>query len=992
MKRQTACAVLALVVAGAGAPGAYAQTAPDATAGGDRNNPPVATSDPASPTGDIVVTGSRISRRDFTSSSPIATVPSDYIAKSDSPTLESSLNQLPQIASSASSSTNTQARGGQASLDLRGLGQQRTLILIDGRRVQPSASDGSVDLNTIPSNLVGSVEIITGGASAIYGSDAVTGVVNLKLRKDVTGVELSAKTGITERGDGTTYDINLLAGGKFADGRGSALLAIGYSDRNTAPFTNRDYLRGQVLTASNPRTLLNVSATNLPSQATVNSIFGAYGYAPGTVSRSLQLSFNRDGTLYSPTNIVNYRDGADSTTVNYLGAQYYAVSETYVAQTPLTRYNIFGRVNYNITDNVKFFADGFYTNYNVTTGGAYANAGSTSSSVAITIPVTNPFIPADLRTYLLSRPNPTAPLTATRFTTEAGERQERNDYDVFQITTGLSGRFGGTDIDWSIVGTYGKTRQLQTETGYPSILAINQLLAAPDGGASLCSGGYNIFGLQPVSAACSTFISRTEVNVTRLSQANVEANLTGTLFNLPAGALKFAAGVDYRQNDYSFQPDSQITTGQIANFLPIFASSGTTKATEGYAELLIPVIKNGPLIKEFNLDASYRYSHYNTVGGISTYKVDADWLVVDGLRFRGGYSRATRAPSAGELFGATSFGQASIGAPGVLGSGDPCDVRGAYRAAGASNAAQVRTLCLAQGVPTALIDTFQNTNPRTPFQSGGNTALQPETADTYSFGVVLSPRFSTPLLKHFNLSIDYYNIKISKAIGQISSTVALSQCFSSVANPSLSNTSSYCQLLQRGAGDGQLSLILNPQFNLANYATSGIDAQLDWRLNFSDFGGSSSSYFAINSVVSYLKTFRIQNFAGAPTLDYAGTIGNTQIDLFADAHPRWKATSTATLGLGDVSTSLRWRYIGEMSNAANVGTNGTAPDVSAVSYFDLNLNFDLSKRFQLGLGAVNLFDKKPPVVNTSIVGNLATDLYTYDLLGRRFYASVKVKF
>lgn len=992
MKRQTACAILALVVAGAGAPGAYAQAAPGTPAGSGQGTPPASGGGQAQTGGEVVVTGSRISRRDFTSSSPIATVSSDYIAKSESPTLESSLNQLPQIASSASSSTNTQARGGQASLDLRGLGQQRTLVLIDGRRVQPSASDGSVDLNTIPSSLVGNVEIITGGASAIYGSDAVTGVVNLKLRKDVSGVELSAKTGVTERGDGFTADLNLLAGGKFADNRGSAFLSLSYSNRETAPFTNRDYLRGQVLTASNPRTLLNVAATNLPSQAAVNSIFAGYGYAAGTVSRSLQLSFNRDGTLYSPTNLVNYRDPADPATVNYNGAQYYAVSETYVAQTPLKRFNIFGRVNYALGDSIKFYLEGFYTNYNVTTGGAYANAGSTSSSVAITIPVTNPFIPADLRTYLLSRPNPTAPLTATRFTTEAGERQERNDYDVFQVTSGLSGRFAGSDIDWSIVGSYGKTRQLQTENGYPSILAINQLLAAPDGGASLCAGGYNIFGLQPVSAACAAFISRTEVNVTRLSQTNVEANLTGTLFALPAGPLKFAAGADYRQNDYSFQPDSQITTGQIANFLPIFASSGTTKATEGYAELLIPVIKNGPLIKEFNLDASYRYSHYNTVGGISTYKIDADWLVIDGIRFRGGYSRATRAPSAGELFAATSFGQASIGAPGVLGSGDPCDVRGAYRAVGSSSAAQVRALCLAQGVPTALIDTFQNTNPRTPFQSGGNTALRPETADTYSAGVVLTPRFSSPLFRHLNLSVDYYHIKISNAIGQISSTVALSQCFSPVANPSLANSTSYCQLIQRSSGDGQLALILNPQFNLANYTTSGIDAQLDWRINFRDLGSASSGYFAVNSVVSYLDTFKIQNFAGAPTLDYAGTIGNTQIDLFADAHPRWKATSTATLGLGPVSTGLRWRYIGKMANAANVGTNGTAPDVSAVSYFDLNVTFDIARRFQLGLGAINLFDRKPPVVNTSIVGNLATDLYTYDLLGRRFYASVKVKF
>jgi outer membrane receptor protein involved in Fe transport len=157
-------------------------------------------------------------------------------------------------------------------------------------------------------------------------------------------------------------------------------------------------------------------------------------------------------------------------------------------------------------------------------------------------------------------------------------------------------------------------------------------------------------------------------------------------------------------------------------------------------------------------------------------------------------------------------------------------------------------------------------------------------------------------------------------------------------------------------------------------------------------GGSNGGYFAINAIVSYLDTFQIQNFSGAPTLEYAGTIGNQQIDLFADAHPRWKATTSATLGLGPTAASLRWRYIGGMSNAANVGTTGTAPDIQAVSYFDLNLNFDVSRQFHFAVGAINIFDRKPPLVNTSIIGLAYTDTYTYDILGRRFYVSARVNF
>jgi outer membrane cobalamin receptor len=242
MDWKNSCAVGALVIGLAAGQQVWAQAAAEPAHGVDGAAP--ATADKG---GEIIVTGSRIARRDYTSSSPISTVSSDFIAKTDSSTLETSLNQLPQIASSASSSTNTQARGGQASLNLRGLGQQRTLVLLDGRRVQPSAADGSVDLNVIPANLIGSIEVITGGASAIYGSDAVTGVVNLKLRRDVSGLEVSGKMGVTGMGDGQTRDFNAIAGGKFADRRGSAMISIGYSDRRTAPFDARAYLRGQVV-------------------------------------------------------------------------------------------------------------------------------------------------------------------------------------------------------------------------------------------------------------------------------------------------------------------------------------------------------------------------------------------------------------------------------------------------------------------------------------------------------------------------------------------------------------------------------------------------------------------------------------------------------------------------------------------------------------------------------------------------------------------------
>lgn len=897
---------------------------------------------------------------------------------------------MPQIASSASSSTNTQARGGQASINLRGLGQQRSLVLLDGRRVQPSSADGAVDLNIIPAALVGSVEIITGGASAIYGSDAVTGVVNLKLRRDVEGLEASAKMGLTERGDGATRDFNLIGGRKFAGGRGSVIASLGYSEREDAPFTQRPYLRGQVLVPSFPDTLVNVSAANLPSQAALDAIFAGYGVAAGSVGRSSQISFNADKTLFAPTNAVNYRGSRNLPYRIYNGSLTYSPGETFTAQTPLERLTAFAHADFALTGDISLFAEGLYTTYQVTTSGAFANAGS-SSGRALSVPVTNPFIAPDLRTYLASRPNPNAPFTITRFTTEVGQRAERNDYDVWQVTGGVNGKAAGGSLTWSLVGSYGRTVNNQSEYGYPSSTAIQTLLSAPDGGRSLCDGGYDVFGRQPVSASCVAYISRTAENRTVLTQGSVEANLSGDLLDLPAGTLKFALGADYRANTYQTRPDPLISSGELANFLPVFGSRGVVKVKEVYGELLIPVIHDTPLIREFNLSPSYRYSDYNTVGGISTYKIDADWLVFDALRLRGGYSRAIRAPSAGELFAATNLGQSPIGSPGLIGLGDPCDVRGAYRAAGAANAAQVRALCLAQGVPANLVDTFTNVNPRVPFQAGGNAALTPEEADTYSVGAVVTPRFASPWLSRLSLSVDYYNIKIDQAIGQITNNVALAQCFDPTANPGLTESSYYCGLVTRDATNGQLAVIGNPLLNLAAYSSSGIDAQVDWRVRFEDVGLGKGS-FAVSSVVSWLDSFTIQNLAGAPVLEYAGTIGNQQIDLFATARPKWKATTSGTLTLGDAATTLRWRFLDRMDNAANVGTGGTASGVEAVSYFDLDVGIQATERFELRAGAVNLFDRKPPVLYTNVTGVLATEPYTYDLIGRRFYISARAKF
>ncbi|MGA0599309.1 TonB-dependent receptor domain-containing protein [Caulobacter sp. KR2-114] len=941
---------------------------------------------------EVVVTGTRIMRRDYVSDSPMVTLGAPALASSGSSTLETSLNQLPQIASSASSQANFTSRAGQASVDLRGLGQQRTLVLVGGRRMQPSGADGTVDLNTIPTALVDNIEVITGGASAVYGSDAVTGVVNIKLKPHFSGVEVDARYGETGRGDGATRDLSLIVGGNFADDRGNAYVSLNYADRDAVAFTDRSYLSGQVLTANTPTSLLNVVASNLPSQSAMNALFAKYGYAAGTVKNSAVLSFNADGTLFSSAPSYNYKGSTAPPFKFYNGNFYTIAGDTFLAQVPLTRYNVVGHAEYRLTSNVRAYVDGLYTTYSVQTQGPPVVVGG-ATSAPLSIPVTNPFIPADLATLLASRPNPTANFGLAVNPAPVGNRHEQDQYNVYQLTAGLSGRLDAADLTWNGYVSVGATQQTQRQLNYDSTSAMNTLLQAADGGKSLCTGGYNPFGAQPISQGCINYFERNATNLTTLRQQIVEFDTQGRVMTLPAGELRFAAGVDYRNNSYSYSPDAEIQSGDLANYLPILPSSGSEHVTELYGELLAPILKDRPFIRALNLDLGYRYSDYNTVGGVSTYKADFDWKLGDVVGLRGGYAHATRAPSVGELYTAQTHGLLALGAPGVFGSGDPCDVNGAYRKSSYASTAQVRALCLAQGVPGNLVDNFTNTTPRTPNVTSGNTSLTPESSNTYSVGAVFTSRFSNPLLSRLRGSIDYYNINVTHAIGIVTNTVATSQCFNTAINPDLSNSNYYCQLISRDPNTGQIINIVNPELNLGGYRTSGVDFEADWSIPL-DAIGLDQKYGTVtfSLVANYLADFHIQTLPKGPSLQYAGAIGNVQIDQFADAHPTWKGAATMSWQVGPVTSNLHWRYIDGMKNASNVGNTGTAHGVPSVSYFDLDAAWQVRHGLELQAGIVNLFDKDPPVLNNNIVGNYATDPYTYDLLGRRFYVALKAHF
>ncbi len=934
---------------------------------------------------EIVVTGSRIARKDYTAQSPIVTTDAEDIAVAGTSTVDSYLRQLPQFQPGSGDFSNSGSGGtvGQATLNLRGLGAQRNLILMDGRRLQPSNPEGVIDINTIPTLAIGNVEVISGGASATYGSDAMSGVVNFKIRTDLRGLEVFAQGNISDEGDGGSRQLGFAYGTKFADGRGSLLLSGEYVDRDGVGTLARSFFRRQSLSGFIPQGLLVPDGGNLPSQAAVTSVFTGYGVT-AAVPRNSFLGFNNDGTLFrrnAPAGTFNYRGPTDGpfistpTQFGYDGAYYNFI------QAPLERYTLFGRGEYEVSDGVRLYAQGSYANSKARNQGSEPVL---ATPWELSIPVTNPFISTDLARVLASRARPTAPLTYFGRVAQAGPRSFTTDTKTWQALIGLRGEISSLGWTWDIYGSHGEAdTKDSTTSGAVSVGALRRLVTAADGGRSLCAGGYNPFGLDGLSPACLSYVSRTPVNRTSIKQDVVEAVVQGGLFDVPAGEVRFAASANYRRNSYLFVPDADIAAGDITSISATQRTTGSTRVAEGAIELLLPVLKDLPLIQAFNVTLGYRYSDYRVSGGAHTYKADFDWRVAGPLMLRGGYQRALRAPNIGEYFLAGNQTVSQIGTP--PGGGDPCDVRSNFRLPGNANAAQVRALCIATGLDAALADSFQQPTTAAVTTTIGNTALTPEKADTFTIGAVLTSPFDAPTLRNISLSVDYYNIKIANAIAVLGATTSLQKCFNGDGSNSTYSASNYfCGLFRRDA-TGLFTSVSQPYLNLGGYKTAGIDVQLDWRMPVAFLGmDGEDGAVTLASYANYLDKFEIQTLPGGLFQENAGTISTTT------SFPRWKLVNTLTIDSGPFSVSGRWRYIDAMADASTItNPSTTIPSTPSYNYFDVSLKIAPTQTYELRLGINNLTDKQPPVVGGTLG---VTNPGVYDVIGRSFYASVKARF
>lgn len=948
--------------------------------------PGAAPADSAAELQGVVVTGSRIARRDYESNVPIVTVGSAAIKQTGEVSLEMALQQLPQFMPDMNANDPLLSNGGRAQVDLRGLGANRTLVLLDGRRMQPSDPTGVIDLNTIPSTMIESVEIISGGASAVYGSDAVAGVINFKTRDHFQGVEIDGQWGETTRKDAGQEQIAITMGSNFNDDRGNAVISLNYMKRDLIRENSRPFFANANPQAVLPTGSFTVDPTNLPTQAAVNAAFAQYGVPPGTVLNTRNIGFNDYGngapiTLFPLTGpIVNYLGPGrpyilqTPTSLTSAAGQYISLVQ------PLDRYDVYGKLNYKLTDHVTAYSQFYFAQNDVAT-----TAGPTTLTAQIA--VNNPFVPDALKPILASRPNPNAPFTFTQTAGEFGMRAFSYRYSTFQLLTGIKGDFDlfGSGWNWDVYGSHGTTTDIFATSSSTDQNVVNLLTLAADGGASQgCA--FNPFGFNNaitqtfhLSAGCLKLLEREPKDETDLSQDNIVGELGGPVARLPAGDVQISATAEYRKYGYVFEPDalefSELQQGGT-NFAVYTNASDSVK--ESSLEVEVPILKDMRLAKVLNLDVAGRYSDYKSTGGTTTYKADMEWAPVSPLRFRGGYERALRAPNPAELYGAATQVQTTVGSPPT--AGDPCDVRTNVR--NGPNAAQLRALCIATGVPAALADSYEFTRTTTGAETVGNPNVRPELANTYTIGAVWSQE-----LGHLSArtSVDWYDIQINQAISTIPLQSVINSCYNlNGGNPTYDPNNFYCKLTGRNLTDGTISNVLLANQNVGGFRTKGIDLEADLRYPL------PLGTLLFNGTLNYAYEWQVQLLPNTPWQNVDGEVVPT-VSVLQPLTPKLRGLFRPSYQIGQFRLGARIQYIGSMVDPTFLTNPATAlPGVPAYVYYGLDANYQFRKiPLNLRAGIDNIGNKGPPEVRGT---PSVTSPTTYDTVGRRFYIGGTLSF
>jgi outer membrane receptor protein involved in Fe transport len=1044
---------------------------------------------------EVVVTGSRIVRRDFEANSPITTVDTSRFEESSTVGMESVLNQLPQFTpavtqfnvgsefgvAGTSFFTEQVTAGptrtpGQATLSLRGLGPNRNLVLIDGRRAVPINAGMSVSINTIPAAAIERVESITGGASSVYGADAVAGVVNFITKQNFEGIDFDAQVGQTAEGDGTELRYSLAFGSNSADGRGNVLLGFEHSKRDEIFASERDFRRASyadpgALSQTNFYSAAAYSpvATNLHTRAALLQIFDD---APGAMTTAGQYYMNSDGTLYKETVDGNYRYNGpltDADGVTWRKRQQSTAStngqlvenelEEWL-QTPLDRYSLFGRAHFDFSDNLRAFAQVLYSHSTteqrqaatLMVGGwrAFAPHGDGIYAPSVdengnTLPEYLPGgrfglacqatggctksqafpTPPELAALLDSRPNREADWEFRQTTRFAGPRRSDTKVDSYQLIGGLEGSLPIKDWTWELYASTGSTATENVYGGGISLERWRFVMSQPNYGRGLvylgnprgagfgagsisCTSGlpavYGVSGYYEgfvPSEDCQAAV-RARSSVTGEIRQNVaEFNMQGLVAEMPAGELRFAAGVGTRENRFEFRPDplnsQESVLDLLAGFSPVADSYGKTKADEIYGELLVPLLSDVRGVQGLNLELGYRSTDNDPSNGVDTWKALLDWQVVDRVRFRGGRQIANRAPNIGELF--QSREQYS---PLTNVQGDPCSelnpaqltytANPSVNPAGPAAAARVRGLCEQLMGSIGAANYYGGDTPQpSGLSSGrvsnlsGNPNLRSEEAQTLTLG------FVADITDQVTLTFDYWRIELDSMIAPQVPDTFYRECLNFDTNPTYDPNHPSCRAILRDPVSGAVATVETTYTNEAAADLAGYDLQIDWGKNV------GPGRLSLNSVATITDHWKTRVSAAAPWIDFTGTTGPNDVRGVNQFAYDYRLLTTLGYSAGNWSASMRWRHLPSIVPEGAIRTTARYHETPSYDIFDASGRYTFAERWELRFGIDNLFDKAPPVVNTRTLaeGFTQTGITNpsfYDVLGRRYYLGMKMRF
>jgi iron complex outermembrane recepter protein len=997
----------------------------------------------------VVVTGSRIVRQDFEANSPLTSVSASALINNNDLTLETALNNLPQIVAGGTTTSNNPPNNGQANIDLRGLGPNRNLVLINGRRPMVSANDLTVDVNTIPAALIRTIDVITGGGGAVYGADAVAGVVNIILKDDFQGFDLSAGySNSTEYHDSEDWTVSALLGGNFADGRGNAVLAFDRTEREALIKGQRPFsVLATSTTGTPPQGVLRWTSANAIPLDAIQDLFATYNVAPDQVSaNSGRLQFNRDGSLYysgifnSPLDVQNFRDPIDQgVNTKYFPDFYsYNFDAVNILTLPLDRTSLMSNFTFEVSEQAQFFGSIGWTEYSASTALAPtpvpsiptlspANCNSTqvcsplvqdafllptdgtgnpTVTGSVLIPVTNPFISDDLRFLLDRRTGDDKRIVGTG-ADEAflfgirpvsfGLRQEDYENTVTQYQGGVKGIIS-SEKNWGYEASFseGRTEIDVTQNGNIQTQLLTDVFADPENAAGGACATWNPFGSNPTPEECIDALFVKTATSLEMKQQIAQAFVNGEVFDMPAGAASVVLGIEHRKFTYDFNPGTG--AGPISGFNTQEAEGGENTFTDVFGEAFFPILRDAPGAQSLDVTLGYRQSKSqfeDTINDIKNekqtddaYKIDLSWGVVDALRLRGSYQRSVRAPNFGELF------QAGGSFPQIF---DPCSTTSAIR--NGPNAALVRDLCIAQEVPG--IDTFVATPGAQAFiDTAGNTDLKPEKGDTYTVGAVFTVPSESQWLQRFRASVDYYKIKVEDAILTPDPNVGIAACFNYFGtNPTYTlEGNPYCAGLLRSGDIAGIADINSEDGTFQNINgglidTSGVDLQVDYGFDLNWMGlPENSGALRFNFLLSHLLDYKLAETPGVPAIDYSGTINyfGGGISL-GQTFPEWRAMLNTDWRFGDFGASIRGRYIHKMDNRASIQYIGeqSFTGVGSVTYWDLGLFWQFKENSEIRIGLNNVFDKQPPQYAPNIQSG--TDPATYDVIGRRAFVRFNVK-